>query len=107
MTSDMINGFFEGVGGFLLWHNCWILYREREVRGVSVFTTAFFTAWGIWNLIFYPLHHLWLSFAGGLVIASANVVWVALALRARRVTTQKRDRMIEQSEVSPDHFKNL
>jgi len=83
-TSDLINGLFESAGGLFLLSNVCVLYKAKEVKGVSVLTTAFFTAWAIWNCWFYPVNHLWLSFAGGLIIVAANMTWVIMAIYYRK-----------------------
>lgn len=77
---DAINGLFECLGGVLLLKNCHRLYLDKEVKGVSVPVTAFFWLWGIWNCYFYPSLDQWLSFTGGLVIVTANFLWVAMAI---------------------------
>ena len=74
---DAVNGSFEFVGGLLLWLNVRALHRDKRIRGVRIFPTAFFCAWGFWNLYFYPHLGQWLSFLGGLNIVAANTVWVA------------------------------
>lgn len=74
--ADIGNAFFEAFGGVLLWLNCWRLYKDKQFRGVSIIPTAFFFFWGVWNLYFYPAVGAWLSFCGGLVIVSANCVWL-------------------------------
>ncbi len=79
-VTDFVNGIFELGGGILLVQNCRLLYRDKEVKGVSVPVTAFFAAWGLWNLFYYPHLEQWASFAGGLVIVSANLVWVGMAV---------------------------
>ncbi len=83
MTPDVINGLFEGVGGILLWKNVARLYEEKMVRGMHWQVTAFFFVWGLWNLFYYPSLGQWWSFVGGINIALANSVWIALALRYR------------------------
>jgi hypothetical protein len=37
---------------------------------------AFFTAWGWWNVMFYPALGQWCSFAGGLFMVAANAAWL-------------------------------
>ena len=74
--ADIINGAFEAFGGALLWLNVYRLWRDKEIKGVSPIPTAFFMLWGYWNLYFYPFYSAWLSFVGGLVIVSANTVWL-------------------------------
>lgn len=76
--GDLINGLFEMVGGLLLFINVWRLWRDRTIAGVSWLPTVFFAAWGCWNLYFYPSVNCPWSFAGGLVVVTANVFWLAL-----------------------------
>lgn len=75
MTPDAINACFEGLGGLLLWINVYRLYKDKQVSGISLWPTAFFTMWGVWNLYFYPAVNAWYSFFGGLSIVLANLVW--------------------------------
>ncbi len=84
MTSaDAIKGIFEALGGLAIWQNCRRLLRDKQVRGVDWRVTFLMTAWGFWNLYYYPALGQWASFVGGLVIVSGNFVWVALAIRYR------------------------
>ncbi len=78
--SDQINGTIELIGALLIAYNCHLLHRHKKVQGVSVVTTGFFTAWGAWNLYFYPTNNLWMSFVGGLCLAAANFTWVLMAI---------------------------
>ena len=75
---DIINGMFESLGGFMILKHCWTLWNDKMVRGVNLFATAFFTSWGFWNLFYYPHLGQWWSFAGGLLIVSANTLWVSM-----------------------------
>lgn len=79
MSPDRINALLEYLGVVFALYNCLILIQDGGmVRGVSILSTAFFTAWGTWNLYYY--HHLGQPSsqraAGGLVIA--NGAWLAL-----------------------------
>jgi hypothetical protein len=85
---DLINGTFELVGGILCWLNVQRLRKDRRVQGVDWRVSAFFSAWGLWNLFFYPSLHQWASFAGGILLVLANTTWVALALRYRSARAQ-------------------
>jgi hypothetical protein len=87
--NDLINGCIELLGALLLVGNCRLLYSHKAVQGVSVLTTAFFTLWGIWNLYFYPANNLWLSFVGGLCLASANLTWVVMAIYYSQIRTAR------------------
>lgn len=72
---DLINGLFELVGGFVLWANVVKIRKDKMVRGALSLVTLFFTAWGYWNLFYYPHLDQWLSFFGGLNIVAANTAW--------------------------------
>lgn len=78
--GDLINGTFEMIGGFFLWSNVYRLYKDKTLRGINIEPVAFFSAWGYWNLYYYPSLDQWFSFIGGLNIVAANTVWVAQAV---------------------------
>jgi membrane protein YdbS with pleckstrin-like domain len=78
MNPDQINGLFEFLGALMLARNVLAIYRDKLVRGVHWLPTAFFAAWGVWNLYYYPSLVQWWSFAGGIAIVSVNVVWFSL-----------------------------
>ena len=77
--QDLINGLFELFGGVMIFLNCRALYRDKIVRGVNVGVTVFFTTWGIWNLYYYPHLDQWMSFVGGLLIVTANTLWIGMS----------------------------
>ena len=78
--GDGINGLFESLGGILILLNCRQLYKDKQVKGVRVLTFSFFTAWGFWNLYYYPSLNQWLSFSGGVLIVIGNTLWVCMAV---------------------------
>lgn len=78
MTADLINGLFEAGGAAFTLLNVARLVKDRCLNGVSWIPTAFFSAWGFWNLYFYPALGQWASFAGGCLIVLTNLVWLAL-----------------------------
>lgn len=84
MIPDIINGSFEFLGAVMLTFSVMQLYKDKVVRGVRVFPTAFFTLWGLWNLFYYPHLNQWYSFAGGLAIVIVNAMWVAMAVHYGR-----------------------
>lgn len=82
MTPDLINGAFEALAGLMVLNHCRVLMKDKAVRGVSIASVAFFTAWGVWNLHYYPALDQTASFAGGLVVVAANApLYVAMLLR--------------------------
>lgn len=75
--QDAINGAFEIFGGLFILLSILKLHREKSVRGVSWLHVGYFTAWGYWNLYYYPHLGQWASAAGGLLIVILNTAWLA------------------------------
>ena len=73
---DFTNGLFETLGGLFIWLNVYRTYQAKVVKGVSIITTIFMSAWGYWNLYYYPHLNQWLSFAGGIMIVLGNTAWL-------------------------------
>ena len=77
--TDLINALFEFGGAVLTWFNVSKLIKDKNVVGVYWPIWVFFSAWGLWNLYYYTdVGHI-LSFFGGIVLVSGNIVWVILA----------------------------
>lgn len=74
--QDIVNGVYECLGGVAILGHCVTLYRDKQVRGVSVASVIFFTTWGYWNLYYYPHLNQTASFIGGLAIVAANSIWL-------------------------------
>jgi len=81
--NDIGNGLFEIIGAFFTWRNYIQLRREREIKGVYWPMLMFFTAWGFWNLFYYPSLGQWFSFAGGSALVLGNIAWVGLVIELK------------------------
>ncbi len=79
-THDLINAIFEGGGACFLLLNVRRLLKDKSVKGVSLLTTAWWTAWGFWNVYFYAAVSCSASFWAGIAVVLANAVWLALAV---------------------------
>lgn len=79
-VPDLVNALFELLGGFILLLDVGRIYKDRVLRGVHWGPKAFFTAWGFWNVFYYPHLGQWMSFVGGLFIVAVNTLWVVMAL---------------------------
>ena len=77
-TPDMMNGFFEGFGGLMILNHCRAIYRDKLVRGVSIISTVFFFAWGIFNVYFYKHLDQPYSWYAGIFMMCCNCVYVYL-----------------------------
>ena len=86
MTPDMINGLFEAFGAAMIALHCVATWRARSSAGVSPTACLAFAAWGAWNLFYYPHLDQWWSFAGGVLVFSANIFWVILVFTYRNKT---------------------
>lgn len=81
---DCVNGAFELGGSYFVWLSVARLRRDRQVRGVDWRTTAFWSLWGLWNLLYYPSLAQWASFVGGVAVVGVNLWYLALLLRYQR-----------------------
>lgn len=77
---DLVNGAFELTGGLLSILNVRTILRDKQVRGMALTPLTFITAWGYWNVFYYPHLAQWASFTGGLVIVAVNTLWLGLAI---------------------------
>lgn len=82
---DIINGSFELGAGIAVLLHCLALHRDRQARGISLLAVAFFVAWGLWNLFYYPHLGQLVSFIGGLFVTAANFLYVGMLWRYRRI----------------------
>jgi hypothetical protein len=74
MKSDYINGVFEGGGAMLQVLNIRQILKDKIVRGVHWGPLTFWTAWGYWNIFYYPSLDQWCSFVGGLGVVLCNTI---------------------------------
>lgn len=84
MIADTINAGFEFAASFAVLHHCWHAWRDKEVKGTSIAAVAFFAAWGIWNLFYYPYLGQWHSFFAGIFVFVANGLWLVMLIHYRR-----------------------
>jgi hypothetical protein len=61
------------------------LTKDRQIRGVHWYMTAFYIGWGLLNVPFYASLGQFHAMAAGICMTIANVAWLALALRYKRL----------------------
>ena len=76
--GDAANGLFEFFGAAMAALNIRAIWRDKKVRGFSPAPVVFWSAWGVWNLYYYPSLGQWLSFGGGCFVVSVNVIYLLL-----------------------------
>lgn len=81
MLLDIINGSFELAGAFIQWIQVRQILKDKEVKGVHWLPIMFFSSWGLWNLYYYPSLEQYFSFLGGLLLTTANTVWLVLIIK--------------------------
>lgn len=62
MTPDHVNGLFELCGVLFASLSVVRAVKRGRVVGVHYMTYAFITAWGLWNMYYYPSLGQWWSF---------------------------------------------
>ncbi|MDQ8022214.1 MAG: hypothetical protein REI94_10260 [Moraxellaceae bacterium] len=83
-TMDLANAALECLGGLFILNHCRVLWMQQSVRGVSAISIAFFSAWGVWNLFYYPALDQFFSFAASLLVVLANAIYLVLIVLIRR-----------------------
>lgn len=86
MVEDIVNSGFHLGAAIFTFLNCYTLYKEKEVKGVNVFTTVFMVLWGLWNLYYFKALNQPFTWYMNIAILSANVLWVSLVFKYRKVS---------------------
>lgn len=74
--SDLLNGIFEAGLAYGIYLGILQLRKDKQVKGVFWPLTFWTSAWGIWNLYYYPSLGQWFSFWGGLAVVTMNLTWL-------------------------------
>lgn len=77
---DIINACFEAGGSVFAFFSILKLYREKEVKGFSYWTSGFFSAFGYWNLYYYYHLQQWVSWGAAGFLGFMNMVWTLQAI---------------------------
>jgi len=80
---DAINAGFEIVGSVLILLNVRQILKDKVVKGISLIPVTHWTAWGMWNIFYYPSLGQTYSFYAGIMVVLANAWWLALAFKYR------------------------
>jgi hypothetical protein len=76
MIPDIINGSFELGGAVINLMNVRQIFRDKQVKGVHWSPFVFFTAWGLWNLFYYPHLGQWFSLSAGILLVMVNIAFL-------------------------------
>ena len=97
---DLINGIFELFGVLFILLSVRRLLIDKMVQGISWLQTAYFTVWGLYNLIFYPSLGLWYSFIGGIAIVITNTIWLIMLIYYTKTHHYKDGRSMKKGRAS-------
>lgn len=81
---DLLNALFEFGGALIILLNVKAILRDKLVRGFDWRVLAFFTAWGAWNLFYYPHLDQILSTIAASALFVINTIYLVLVLKYRR-----------------------
>lgn len=84
MSPDLINAAFQLFASAFILNHARVLWKSKQAHGVSMLSGAFFNAWGIWNVWYYPHLDQTLSFYAGVAVVLANTFWITLIWHLRR-----------------------
>jgi len=73
---DAINACFELGGAFAIIPSIIAAHKAKEIRGISIITSIFFTSWGWWNIVYYPSLDQMLSAGAAVLLAGTNSIWL-------------------------------
>lgn len=83
--SDLVTSAFEVVGLWCLIGDCQVLYRDRAVKGIAVWPRGVYGSWALWNVCLFGSVGMPLSATIAALSVFAYCVWLAMAVRCRRV----------------------
>jgi hypothetical protein len=79
MSDVQINSLFYFIASFTVLINCFHLFRQKLVRGVSVFSTGFMVIWGMYSVYFYgSISALQYTFYGSVLLMFVNALWASM-----------------------------
>ena len=83
---DFINGCFEFCGFMFIVPTIYKTWADKGVMGIWIGQVAFFTVWGLWNLVYYPHLNQWFSLAGAVMVCLCNLIWLGQIVYYRRLS---------------------
>lgn len=77
---DVANSAFVFISAGFTLNTCRVLYEDKMVKGVSLWSQVFFTAWTFWSLYFYGALHQWTSVVGESLLSLTMVIYVSMII---------------------------
>lgn len=80
MNIDLITSLFQICAIIFQLDNIVKLYRDKDIKGVSLYIFILYTIWAVWNLYYYMILQQSLSFIIGIFTVIVNLIWISLAV---------------------------
>ncbi len=83
MNNDYVMASFQVGACSFLCLSIYAIFRDRELKGVSVWMIGFFLLWtifGTWN--WFTLHQFW-SYVTSVLMGILYTIWLALAVASK------------------------
>lgn len=98
VLRDIMNSAFIFISAGFTFNTCYVLYKHKMVRGVSLWSQIFFTLWTIWSLYFYGALHQWTSIVGEALLCLAMIIYVSMIIHY--IIKEKKNVAINKRTVS-------
>jgi hypothetical protein len=79
--NDLITSAFELVGLMCIIADCRAVYRDKAVRGVSVWSRGVYGSWAVWNCVLFTSLAMPCAALVAAVSVAAYGLWLGLAVR--------------------------
>lgn len=84
MNFDLINACFEYCSACFLTLNVIQLYKDKIIKGISMWPVWCYTIWGIMNIPYYGSVGSSKSQIAAIFVTLVNLIWVSMAFYYRR-----------------------
>lgn len=79
--NDLITTVFEFIGLFCIASDCHVLYRDKAVRGVAIWSRGVYGSWAAWNVYLFSQLNMPFSAAVAGLSLIVYAIWLSLAIR--------------------------
>ena len=82
---DQVNSGFVSIAALFYILNLLKLIKDKEVKGISKISIAFFSLWNVWTLFFFiAVSEYWWTIGAYVAVAILNITYIALMVKYSR-----------------------
>ena len=87
---DQINSGFVAIAALFYVMNLLKLIKDKEVKGISKISIAFFSIWNVWTLFFFiAVSEYWWTIGAYVMVSILNIVYITLMIKYGRENAKK------------------